>query len=275
MKTISLLLPILLLLLGCSQKKVAASKPLVFVSIAPLSGLAKEIVGEQVSVITLVGKGQSPHSYEPSAKQMTQLGDAKLFFTVGLPFENHLLEKITPLYPSLRVVKAQAGIQLNQSDPHLWMSPANAIVLVKNMTRELKKIDPAHADLYQKNSDQLIQHLSETDRAIREQLAPYAGKTFYVFHPAFGYFAQSYHLKQRAIELDGKAPSAQQLAQLIQQAKAAHVHVIFVQKQFPTRAVEAVAKAIDGVVIPLDPLAEDLAKNFRHIADHLEKGLKK
>ena len=275
MKTISILVPILLFLFGCSPQKEQKHPPTIFVSIPPLAGLAKDIVGDKITVMTLVGKGESPHHYEPSAKQIAQLKNVTLFFRTGLPFEKHLIKKIAPLYPSLTFIKTQNGIQNNQSDPHLWMSPTNAIILVKNMTRELKKMDPAHADLYQKNSDQLIRNLNKTDRTIRKQLAPYAGRTFYVFHPAFGYFAQSYHLKQRAIEIEGKAPSAQQLAQLIQQAKSDHVHIIFVQKQFPTRAAKSIAQAIQGMVIPLDPLAEDLPQNFKIIAEHLEQGFKK
>jgi zinc transport system substrate-binding protein len=140
--------------------------------------------------------------------------------------------------------------------------------------REYIKIDPTHAEDFKKNEEALIEQLEKTDRIIRNQLAPFAGQRFYVFHPAFGYFAQTYHLHQVAIELNGKAPAPRQLAQLIEQAKKDRVHVIFVQKQFPARTAEAIATAIQGVVVPLNPLAEQLPENFKIMAEHLSRGLK-
>ena len=102
-----------------------------------------------------------------------------------------------------------------------------------------------------------------------EMLVPYEGNRFYVFHPSFGYFADRYGLEQVPIELDGKSPSPRQLAGLIERAKADNVKVIFVQKQFPVDSANAVADAIGGDVLQLDPLAEDVVANLQQIADSL------
>jgi zinc transport system substrate-binding protein len=269
-------------LLGCGQKKEPATsgKPVVFVSIMPQAGLARVIAGDRAEIRVLIGEGQSPHAYEPTARQLARLGEADLLLTIGLPFEKHLLKKIAPLYPDLPLVGTQQGIELRNmregshgaTDPHVWLSPAGATQIAENIFQALEKIDPAHGDEYRKNYDGLAEQLKQLDAEIRTMLAPYRGRHFYVFHPSFGYFADAYGLEQTAIELDGKAPSPRQLAALIDRAQADGVKVVFVQKQFPADSAEAIANAIGGKVVPLDPLAEDCVANLRLIAESLKEG---
>ncbi len=95
----------------------------------------------------------------------------------------------------------------------------------------------------------------------------------YVFHPAFGYFADAYGLIQVPIEIEGKEPGARQLSKLIDRAKKDRVKVIFVQPQFSARSAEAVAKAIGGVVVPIDDLGRDYLANLESIAAAIERGL--
>ena len=95
-----------------------------------------------------------------------------------------------------------------------------------------------------------------------------------VFHPAWGYFAHSYGLHQEAIEVGGKEPGARGLARLIEIARAERVRVIFVQKQFSRTSADAVARAIGGEVVSIDPLAEDFLRNTRRVADAMAKAMR-
>jgi len=281
----------ILFLFGCAEKRESdgSGRPVVFVSIQPQAGLAKTIAGDRVEIHTLVGKGQSPHAYEPTPRQLTRLGEADALLGIGMPFEKHLLKKIIPLYPDLPIIGTQAGIELRTMphehhgehctadhgamDPHVWLSPANVIVLAENMAQALGKTDPGNADEYRENFETLATELRQLDKDIRGRLAPYAGSRFYVFHPSFGYFSDAYGLKQVPVELDGKTPSPRQLVALIEQAKADGVKVVFVQKQFPADSAKAIALAIDGTVVQLDPLAEDIVANLRLIAESIGKAL--
>jgi zinc transport system substrate-binding protein len=279
------------LLFGCTEKQdfQDSEKPVVFVSILPQAGLARAVAGDLVEIHTLVGEGQSPHSYEPSARQLARLGEARALLTIGMPFEKHLLKKITPLYPTLPIIGTEAGIELRAMphehsgehgsadhgamDPHVWLSPLNAAAIAKNICTALEETDPANAETYKTNYEQLADQLKQLDTGIREKLLPHTGSRFYVFHPSFGYFADAYGLVQIPVELDGKAPSPRQLVALIEQAKADSVKVMFVQKQFPAESARAIAEAIGGTVVQLDPLAEDSVANLRLIADRMEKAL--
>jgi len=270
------------LLLGCAPQKEegSAGKALVFVSIPPQAGLLKAIVGNRLDVRTLVGEGQSPHAYEPTARQLAALGEADFLFTIGVPFEQSLLKKIRPIYPDLQIVETDINIEKRamphehhgelcthdhgQPDPHVWLDPANAIEIATRMSEALGS---------EYDSAELIGQLEKIDRVAAEQLAPYKGRRFYVFHPSFGYFADRYGLEQEPIELDGKSPSPRQLADLIEQAQADGVKVVFVQKQFPSDSAKSVADAIGGHVVPLDPLAEDVVANLGQIADAISSAL--
>ena len=282
-----------LLLFGCSEKNSSTlpRKPVVFVSIMPQMGLAKLLAGDLVDIYPLIGEGRSPHAYAPTGRQLAQLAEADALLTIGEPFEKQLLKKIAPLYPALLIIPTQARIKLRAmphdhhgelcahnhggTDPHVWLSPENLSILAKNIATALETIDPKNSKTYRENYDSLAGRLSRLDVDIREQLQPYAGSRFYVFHPSFGYFADAYGLEQIPIELDGKSPSPKQLTRLIEQANADGVSIIFVQKQFPISSAEAIANALGGTVVQLDPLAEDNIANLRLIADSIANSLKK
>ena len=108
-----------------------------------------------------------------------------------------------------------------------------------------------------------------------KRLAPYKGRTFFVYHPAFGYFANLYGLEQRAIELGGREATPARMASVIREARKAGVKVVFVQKQFNPASAKALANAIKGEVMELDPLAPDAEKNFNDICGALLKGFGK
>jgi len=281
------------LLTGCGkpEQHSGGGKPSVFVSIPPQAGLLKALVGNQVEVYTLVGDGQSPHAYEPTARQLANLGTADLFFSIGVPFETALLNKIRPLYPDLNIVASDSGIikrsishhthgehcdhDHGANDPHVWLSAKNAVSIAGNMYTALAQNDPEKEPFYRKNLEILTEELNALRRETHVLLAPFKGQRFYVYHPSFGYFADEYGLEEMPIELDGKSPSPRQLATLIEQARVDNVKIVFVQKQFPADSAQAIADAIGGTVVPLDPLAEDVIANLRQIAESIALALEK
>ena len=282
-----------------------------FVGIAPEACLVERIGGSHVSVSVLVGPGQNHHTFEPTPKQMVDLAEATVYFSIGLPFERRLLEKIREANPSLKCIDAREGISLRKMetadegkmgrfpisglhggvhgtagnreasqfsragamDPHVWLSPLNAKIIAANICKGLEEVDPTHAAGYENNLDGLQNELEALNARIAGVLAPFKGRAFYVYHPAFGYFADAYGLKQISIEIEGKEPTAKQLAELIARAKADGVRVIFVQQQFPRRPAEAIAEEIGCAVVSIDPLSHDYIANLERIAEKLRAAL--
>ncbi|MBD3367508.1 MAG: ABC transporter substrate-binding protein [Candidatus Eisenbacteria bacterium] len=158
-------------------------------------------------------------------------------------------------------------------DPHVWLDPDLVKIQADVIARTLKRLDPGNAETYDANLERFSAELDSLDEAISDALAPLEGSRLYVFHPSFGYFAEAYGLVQVPVETAGREPGGRQLAELIEKARTDGARVIFVQPQFSTDAAEAVADAIDGAVVPIDPLARDYASNLRRVAREIRDGL--
>ena len=262
----------------------------VFVSVLPQQQFAEAIGGGHVRVHVMVGPGRSPATYEPSPRQMIELAGARLYWRIGVPFEDVWMARIADANPSMRILDARDGITLRDmesaaavfsaepvhgghgdhhhglKDPHIWLSPS----LVKHMCERFKDAlierDPAHAGDYRTNFERYARQLDQLDEDIRRTLANVPSRRFMVFHPAWGYFAHTYDLTQIPIEIEGKSPGPRTLAAIIDLARREHIHVIFVQQQFSRTDAEAVARAIDARVVAVDPLAVDYLSNLRQVA---------
>lgn len=272
----------------------ADGKMTVFVSILPQAYFLERIGGQHVDVVVFVDEGQSPERYEPSPKQMAKLASAKAFFAIGVPFEKNVLKKIGRTNRNLVIVETQKGVVYRHleghdhghdgkkggeqesgiSDPHIWMDPKLVKIQARNIHDALCSLDRANAQEYSRNLDAFLGDLDRVDRRIAKVLEPLKGGVMFVFHPAFGYFADAYGLIQVPVEIEGKEPGAKQLARIIDRAKKDKVRVIFVQPQFSPKSAEAVAKAIKGAVVPINPLARDYLTNLDHIASAVERGLR-
>lgn len=265
----------------------------VFVSVLPQAYFLERIGGDHVDIELLVGEGQSPATYEPTPKQMAKLATAKAFFCIGVPVERGVLRKIGQSHKNLLIVETQKGITYRyldahhhdhskahategnkMPDPHIWMDPKLVKIQARNIYDALSRLDPVHQQEYAANLQAFQMDMDLVDARIARSLAPLKGRKMYVFHPAFGYLADAYGLIQVPIEIEGKEPSAKQLAKLIGQAKQDGVKVIFVQPQFSARSAKTVAKAIGGAVVPINPLSRDYISNLDRIVSSVDEGLR-
>ena len=143
-------------------------------------------------------------------------------------------------------------------DAHIWLSARLASTQAATAAAALAAADPAHADRYRANLVALQDSLAAVDRDLTTLLAPVRGRTFYVFHPAFGYFARDYGLRQVAIEAGGVDPSPRHLASVLTSIKQEGARTIFLQPQYAGSAARAVAAEADLRVADLDPYPADL-----------------
>ncbi|GAB1432876.1 zinc ABC transporter substrate-binding protein [Spirochaetota bacterium] len=274
---------------SCSGKEAKDVKPGVIVSILPQAYFAERLAGERLNVSVLVGPGQSPHSWEPSPRQMAELAGASIWFTIGVEFEKALKPKAASLYKNLKISDTTAGINYRMleahahedgeeeesgPDQHIWLGREQVKTVTNNMYKAIVAMDPSGEAVYRSNKEQFIKDIDNIFDKMSQQLEPLRGSSAFVFHPAFGYLLDDLGLKQQAVEIGGKEPTQKTLATLIEKARAEKARVIFVQAQFPAGAAKAVANAIDGTVVSIDPLARDWLHNLEHIALELDKGLK-
>jgi len=275
----------LVLTLGLAASPTAAAPLRVVVSILPQRAIVEAVGGEFVAVDVLVGPGRNIHTYEPTSRQMTALADADLILPIGVPFELAWLPRLKAAEPALPVLDlpAAAGIARlplighahsehgaaepeSELDPHIWTDPLLAARLLPPLAAALAEADPAHAADFAANAARFAAELAALDAEIRALFAGLEGRRFLVFHPSWGYFAAAYGLVQVAIEHEGKEPGARSLAGIIARAKAEGIRVVFVQQQSATASAQAVAEAVGGRIVALDPLAPDYVANLRRSA---------
>jgi len=289
MKRLLTFLVILALIAGCYTPREKSYNIQCAVSVLPLADIVKQVGGDLVEVEVLVGPGQSPATYSPSPQQLASLRSAQVLFRIGVPYEEHLIPRLKELYPKIQIVDLSEGIELLESvehghhgdpghicgelDPHIWMDPILVQKMAMTIATHLKRIMPDKVGKIESNRRMFDSELARVDLLIEEELRGLKSRRFYVFHPAFGYFAQRYNLEQIPIESEGKEPSARQLAQLVEQARADSVRVVFVQPQFSDKSARAIADAIGGTVASIDPLAPDYFEMLTKISTALSEGM--
>lgn len=266
----------------------------VCVSILPQKYFVEKIGGSLVHVSVMVPPGANPHLYEPKPGQMAALAKMKIYFAVGITFEDAWLPRLAAINPKMKIVHTEEGIQKiamethapgekgtgepddhqGIKDPHIWLSPPEVKIQARNILKALQEVDQADKAVYERNFEAFEKELDALDEALRRIFAGKRGMKFMVFHPSWGYFARDYGLTQVPVELEGKEPKPGQLKALIELAKREGIKVIFVQPQFSARSAEIIAKAIDGQVVFADPLSPDWSNNLRDQAEKFRAALR-
>jgi len=268
---------------SCSRETKTTGKIVVAVTILPQAGFVEAIGGDRVEVVVMVPPGASPHTYEVTPDQMTQLSNAKMYAKVGSPVEFELawMDKLIAVNKSMLVVDCSKGVDLTESqdpdkpglDPHIWLSVKNAKIMVRNICDGLVQVDAVNKTYYEANCAAYLEKLTELDGDLENDLSAVKNRNFIVFHPAFGYFARDYSLKQIAVEQGGKEPDADYIVRLIEEAKGLGIRVVFVSPQYSTKSAEVIAKEIGGRVVIIDPLAKDFIGNMRAIESAMKQAM--
>lgn len=264
----------------------ADDRPLVVVSLPPQGWLVERLAGDAVRLEVALAPGESPASYDPTPRRLARLSGLRLYLAVGVPMERVLLPHLGALNDTLDIVDlrgeaAPPGTTGHDHDhghghgpdPHVWLSPRRMIGLAEVAAAALTDLLPAAAEAIAARGARLRADLEALDAEVAVLLAPAAGCTLLVYHPAFGYLAQDYGFTQVALEKDGLPPSPRHLADVLDGIRDGGSRTVFVQPQSGGSALRALAETEHLRVEVLDPLAADYPTNLRHIATAIAAAL--
>ena len=260
----------------------------VTVSVLPQAYFVQKIAGDLVSVQAIVGTGDDPHTYEPSAEQMRVLTRSRLYFSIGVEFEEAWLPRFMAANPDLKIVDSAAGVdrlavpsaigetdQETEYDPHIWFSPARVKIVSRNIADALQAADPAHAQSYRANLEAWLKEIDAVDAEVRAALAGTPRTSFLVIHPAWAYFASEYGLTMLSVETHGQEPGPEELGAVLSLARENGISTVFVQKGISQKLAESIAAQLGGAqVVELDPMAGDWSMNMRLLAAQLAEALR-
>ncbi len=271
-------------LTGCNSRRQNGKndKPVIMVTIEPLRYFTEAIVGDKFTVVSMVPKGMSPETYDPTPQQMVDLGNSMAYFRIGyIGFEQTWMDRITDNVPHIQVFDTSEGVDLIYEaeyehnghihiggvEPHIWNSAINAQIIASNILFSLTTFDKDNEAYYMSRFDTLCHFIDRTDYMVHELLeTENSDKSFMIYHPALSYYARDYGLRQISIEENGKEPSPAHMKELIDLCRKENVHTIFVQPEFDTRNAEVIARQTDTRVVPINPLSYHWQEEMLQVA---------
>lgn len=216
------------------------------------------LVTEQVSCL---------HDYSLNVRQVRAAAAAQVIVISGAGLEDFLGD----LLEGENLVDASAGIPLicpeeghdhdheedghhHEQDPHIWLSPANARQMARNIFDGLSQRYPEYADTMEKNLKKLLLDLEELESYGREQLEDLSSRELITFHDGFSYFAQAFDLTiLEAIEEEsGSEASAKELIHLITLTREHSLKAVFTEKTGSVSAAGILSRETGCPVYSLD-----------------------
>ncbi len=229
----------------------------VLTTIAPLYCFTKNIAGDFADVENLLSSGAGPHEYSFSPADIKKITEAQVIMKNGVNLDVWL-DKLTAVAgkEKLTVVDTSSGVKIINKNPHIWLSPGNAIIQVKNIRDALIKADPENSERYMENTEKYIKRLDILDREIRDEVKTWRRKEFVAFHSAFLYFERDYGLRQVAViqESPEEQPTPRHIANVINTIKTRDIRAIFTEPQASHKIIESISQDLNLQVYSLDTL---------------------
>ncbi|WP_238377269.1 metal ABC transporter solute-binding protein, Zn/Mn family [Vogesella sp. EB] len=235
----------------------------VVASFSIMADITREVGGERVSVVSLVGTDQDAHVFQPKPADVKKLAEAKVFVVNGLGFEGWInrLNKSANFkgvtvtagngIKPLEVAEDEHGHDEHghdhgRADPHAWHNPQHVLRYVDNIAAGLSRADAAGAAYYRERAAAYKARLQELDSWAGKQFAavPAARRKVLTSHDAFAYLGQRYAIRFMApqgVSTDAEA-SAKSVAQLIRQVKKEQVKAVFIENMSDRRLIDQLAK---------------------------------
>jgi zinc/manganese transport system substrate-binding protein len=254
----------LALVLGLSSGAEAAGEVKAVASFSILANMVKQVGGDRVDVITLVGPDGDAHVYEPTPADAKNLAAANILFTNGLGFEGWMdrLEKSSGFKGKVVVastgvkprtmVEKEGGKKETITDPHAWQSLANGKLYVANIRDGLIAVDPDGKATYEANANTYLDAITKEETAVKAALAalPKERRKIITSHDAFGYFGAAYGLEVIApegVSTESEA-SAQDVAKIIRQIKAEKIPAVFMENITDHRLLDQIASETNAKI---------------------------
>jgi len=143
-------------------------------------------------------------------------------------------------------------------DPHIWLDPHNAEVMVEEIAKQLAAIDPQNAAAYKKNSKNAIEDIEKLIKETKKDMKK--GISYIVFHDAYQYFEKEFNVSALgALTLNTDvAPGAKQISEIKEIIEHENVKCLFSEPQFNPDIINSIAKGTNVKIGVLDPLGANL-----------------
>ncbi|HDS1060575.1 metal ABC transporter substrate-binding protein [Pseudomonas putida] len=244
---------IVVLMLLLSPLLSAAERIKVVTSFSILADITRQIGGDQVQVINIVGPDSDAHVYETTPDDARHVLQARLVVENGLNFEPWLDRLIKTTGSQAQVVRASQGIlprTLDEEgqtipDPHAWNSLANAKIYAANIAKALEAVDADNAQAYRSHLAAYQQQIDALLAEVKKSFAalPANNRRIVTSHDAFGYLGQAYGIEFLAPQglSTEQEPAAKDVASIISMIKRDKIKAVFIENIKDSRLMRQIA----------------------------------
>lgn len=257
-------------------------------TVAPITSIVANIVGDRADVTGIVPEGTNSHTFEPLPSVATLLSGVDVVYMNGLQLEEPTRKLAQANIPDGTDIVELGTLTIPEQDyiydfsfpkadgkpnPHLWTDPTLARRYAEIVKDDMSARDPANASYYAANYEAFSALIDEFDAAMRTDFATIPKKELLTYHDAYAYFAKTYGWQViGAIQMsDFEDPTPSEVADLIDQVRAAGVPAIFGSEVFPSPVLEQIGK--ETGVQYVDVLRDDDLPGSPGDAEHSWFGL--
>jgi zinc transport system substrate-binding protein len=299
---------------GC-KGKTDTGRLHVVASIFPVYDLTRQVAGPDADVSLLLPPGHNEHTFDPTPHEVEEVARSKVAVMVGLGLDPWMEKLVKDASPGARVLKlgdrvptrtidqdmvgdeevdkarekeeaAHAGHEEHEHekgavDPHVWLDPQRARLMVKAIGEELARADAAHANGYRERATEADRRLEALDKETLERTKAWRTRSFVTFHGSFGYFAERYELKILAViePFPGSSPTGEYIQAVLKVVGDKKVPALYSEPQLDARPAKIIADAAKVPLGQLDPVGggpetDTYEKLIRYNVAALEQYLK-
>lgn len=251
-------------------------------SIRPIALLARELGdGLPLQVDTLLPSGTSTHDFALSPSDLVRVRGARLLLWLGPAGEPYLAKVMASQRNDLRWEELPGVTRLpfraalhdedehddkhtahnhTGTDPHLWWSTSNAILLARALVQRISIDQPDWAPRLQQNLQALEQRLEQQRTEQRQRLATNA-KPFLLAHDAFFYLEEDLGIRsEAALMLDPEnRPGLQHLVELKQRVARQQIQCVLTGALVPASLIDKIDTRPPLLRVSVDELGWDFS----------------
>ncbi len=268
MKALSLAGFLVLSVIGAAR----ADPPRVVASIVPVHAIVAAVMEGVAAPALVVERGGSPHAYALRPSDARALARADLVFWMGAGLETFLAKPLAALADTARVVTLTDAEEIRHlpvraggkpgdaADPHVWLDPANAVVIARAAAAALADADPDNRAIYAANAERFAARADALDAELEAFLAPVRTTPYAVLHDAFQHFERRYRLNAVGAVTAGPEhmPGAKRIQRIRERIETLGAPCLFSEPQFATALAETIARDVNARTGVLDPLGAAL-----------------
>lgn len=250
---------ILLIFIFVCTALFSGERILIVTTVNPYYLAAEELSCGLADVVNLIPVNASPHTYNPSPKDMLTLEKADIVIVNGLGLEEHMAEYLKNMKRNPLVISSvmmREAVKSENINPHIWLSAGNLVEAGRMISSAIKAELPSDSALIDSAFLEYSRRIMLADSIIKSERSHYEKASVVLFHNSFEYFCSDYSIDVAGVieRSPGKEPTAREMKELADIISAEKITMIFTEPQLNSKPVDILAKELSLDKGILDPL---------------------